>query len=384
MGTASNHDSFVLRWNEFQSNMANNISALRAEEDFLDVTVAVDEQHQVQAHRVILAASSGFFKGLLKRNPAPHPVLVMPPGVRFSELAHLVDFMYHGEVSILQDDIESFMKLAEMLKVKGLVEEERDSEESLPPPQRMPKMPPGINVRRRTTPGPPPSQPPHSGAKRPKMDGRKGADVAASAAASKRDYGGDDMNSGEYMHAAYEAQVPSYQSHDEQAYEQHMMTDPIPSTSASTAPPQVPVNAPTPNKSTRLIALQCPHCPSRLPGVESFKDHISRAHPKVGEPSSSSISSSGTPGMSLATPQAGGLPSSPSKSSSDVPVRCDFCDKHFKSTKNMKDHVRRIHKSQVQAEGEVMAASDPNQPQKKRGRPKKSALEMGPPPPLST
>ena len=42
----------------------------------------------------------------------------MPPGVRFAELAYLVDFMYHGEVSILQDEIQSFMNLAELLKVK--------------------------------------------------------------------------------------------------------------------------------------------------------------------------------------------------------------------------------------------------------------------------
>ena len=42
----------------------------------------------------------------------------MPPGVRFAELAYLVDFMYHGEVSILQEEIQSFMNLAELLKVK--------------------------------------------------------------------------------------------------------------------------------------------------------------------------------------------------------------------------------------------------------------------------
>ena len=59
-----------------------------------------------------------FARSLLKRNPGQHPVLIMPPGVRFAELAYLVDFMYHGEVSILQDEIQSFMNLAELLKVK--------------------------------------------------------------------------------------------------------------------------------------------------------------------------------------------------------------------------------------------------------------------------
>jgi hypothetical protein len=98
MGSTS-RESYVLRWAEFQCNMANSFSSLRDERDFFDVTVAVDENHQLQAHRVVLAASSGFFKGVLKKNPAAHPVLIMPPGVKFSELSYLVDFMYQGEVS---------------------------------------------------------------------------------------------------------------------------------------------------------------------------------------------------------------------------------------------------------------------------------------------
>lgn len=36
----------------------------------------------------------------------------------------MLDFMYKGEVGVRQDDLSSFLKLAEMLKIKGLTEEQ--------------------------------------------------------------------------------------------------------------------------------------------------------------------------------------------------------------------------------------------------------------------
>lgn len=168
----SNHDAFVLRWSEFQCNVTTSFQSLRGEEDFFDVTLACDEDHQVKAHKVILAASSSFFRGLLKRNPGPNPILIMPPAVTFTELNHLIDFMYNGEVSIVQDEIDSFMTLAEMLKVKGLVEEKPETAKNQAPQPKMPKLPPGtnVNVRRRFSSDYPQPSPQH--AKKPRMDKR--------------------------------------------------------------------------------------------------------------------------------------------------------------------------------------------------------------------
>ena len=50
-----------------QANIANSFSSLREAEDFFDVTVAaVDSEQQLQAHKVILAASSGFFRSVFR------------------------------------------------------------------------------------------------------------------------------------------------------------------------------------------------------------------------------------------------------------------------------------------------------------------------------
>ncbi len=42
------------------------------------------------------------------------------PQVRHSELVSVLNFMYHGEVSVAQDDLEAFLAAAEELSVKGL------------------------------------------------------------------------------------------------------------------------------------------------------------------------------------------------------------------------------------------------------------------------
>ena len=42
---------------------------------FADLTLACDDGHQLEDHKVILAASSLFFQNLLKRKRHPHPLI---------------------------------------------------------------------------------------------------------------------------------------------------------------------------------------------------------------------------------------------------------------------------------------------------------------------
>ena len=58
----SSSEKFSLRWNDFEVNISNVFHELKEEKDFTDVTLAC-EDNQVEAHKVILAASSPFFRG---------------------------------------------------------------------------------------------------------------------------------------------------------------------------------------------------------------------------------------------------------------------------------------------------------------------------------
>ena len=78
-----------------------------------------DGQH-IEAHKVILAASSPFLAGVLKTNKHPHPIIYMR-GIKFQDLTAMIDFLYHGEANVYQDDLDSFLAIAEEFQLKGLM-----------------------------------------------------------------------------------------------------------------------------------------------------------------------------------------------------------------------------------------------------------------------
>jgi len=113
-------EKFCLRWNDFESNISVAFRELREEKDFFDVTLACEDS-QVQAHKVILSACSPFFRSVLRRNPHQHPLLYLR-GIKYQQIIAVLDFMYQGEVNIAQEELNSFLAVAEELKVKGLTQ----------------------------------------------------------------------------------------------------------------------------------------------------------------------------------------------------------------------------------------------------------------------
>ncbi|XP_037798971.1 broad-complex core protein isoforms 1/2/3/4/5-like [Penaeus monodon] len=136
---------FCLRWNNFHTNITSAFESLRDDEDFVDITLAC-EGRQIKAHKMVLSACSPYFRSLLKGNPCQHPIVFLKD-VTFANLTSILDFMYHGEVNVSHNELATFLKTAEALKVRGLAEDEkkRDSENynesSSPPPPRDPPDP---------------------------------------------------------------------------------------------------------------------------------------------------------------------------------------------------------------------------------------------------
>jgi len=159
-------EKFCLRWNDFESNISGAFRELREDKDFFDVTLACDDE-QLQAHKVILSACSPFFRTVLRRNRHEHPLLYLK-GVKYADLVSVLNFMYHGEVNVAQEELNSFLAVAEDLKVKGLTQGNNSSDSksshTAPPPRpdppkaRLPDpTPPPV---KRPRPGPSPSQQP--------------------------------------------------------------------------------------------------------------------------------------------------------------------------------------------------------------------------------
>jgi len=147
-------EKFCLRWNDFESNVSVAFRELREEKDFFDVTLACEDS-QVSAHKVILSACSPFFRSVLRKNPHQHPLLYLK-GVKYQEMLAVLNFMYQGEVNVAQEELNSFLAVAEDLRVKGLTQstEEPGKRREVPPP-RDPVPPP-----KRPRPAPPPMSAP--------------------------------------------------------------------------------------------------------------------------------------------------------------------------------------------------------------------------------
>ena len=112
-------EKFCLKWNEFQQNIASSYRELRQDPDFCDVTLVCEDYEQVKAHRIILTACSPFFSTVLKENTHSHPMIYMR-GIRAKDLVSIVDYIYHGEANIYQEDLDKFLNIAEELQLKGL------------------------------------------------------------------------------------------------------------------------------------------------------------------------------------------------------------------------------------------------------------------------
>ena len=111
-------EKLCLQWNDFKDNIKSAFGNLREDKEFSDVTLACEDGQQVEVHKVILAASSPFFRTLLGRNKHSHPLIYMR-GVKSDDLLTIMDFLYRGEANVCQENLDSFLAIAEELQLKG-------------------------------------------------------------------------------------------------------------------------------------------------------------------------------------------------------------------------------------------------------------------------
>ena len=116
--------TLLLNYDLHKQDRTSTLSTLWKNNEFLDVTIACDDD-QIDAHKVILSSASPFFHSILNRNQHNHPLLYLR-GTKKKDVESLLEFIYSGQTEVLQEELEDFMTLANSLKVKGLIDEEDD------------------------------------------------------------------------------------------------------------------------------------------------------------------------------------------------------------------------------------------------------------------
>jgi len=112
-------DKYRLNWKEFEDNTKSYFRQLRVNEEHSDLSLACEDGQQFDVHKLVLSACSPFFQMMLRRNPHQHPLIYMR-GIKSSDLASILDFIYFGEIEMSQDELPDFLAVAEELKLKGL------------------------------------------------------------------------------------------------------------------------------------------------------------------------------------------------------------------------------------------------------------------------
>ena len=112
-------EKLSIKWDDSYQNRVGSFQNMRSDTEFADVTLVTEGDHQIEAHRIILSDGSPFFKTVLKRNKHSHPLIYMS-GVNTRDLVSIVDFLYHEEAIVFQEDLDGFLALAEDLQIENL------------------------------------------------------------------------------------------------------------------------------------------------------------------------------------------------------------------------------------------------------------------------
>ena len=107
---------FTLRWETFSSYTREIFNDLSSSGDFADVTLICDDQRQIEAHRIVLSACSEVFKNILKANSHKTPSIYLR-GILHRDLETVLEFLYHGEVTLQQDHLTEFLNVAKNLRI---------------------------------------------------------------------------------------------------------------------------------------------------------------------------------------------------------------------------------------------------------------------------
>merc|ERR1719186_852908 len=121
-------ETFCVKWKAYGTHLTTAFRDLFNENKFSDVTIVCDDQTQLSAHKIVLSACSPVLGNILLNNSHPHPLLYLR-GVKHREMQSMLQFMYLGEVSILQEGITQFIDVAKDLQVKDLSQKDTYEED---------------------------------------------------------------------------------------------------------------------------------------------------------------------------------------------------------------------------------------------------------------
>ena len=110
-------DTFNFAWSQYQLQSKSLLQNIYKGEEFYDVTLVSEDEKFIKAHKVVLAASSEYFRRIMSLQSHANPFVIMR-GISGDILDNIMKFLYLGETAVCQNNMEEFIQVSKSLKIK--------------------------------------------------------------------------------------------------------------------------------------------------------------------------------------------------------------------------------------------------------------------------
>ena len=112
-------DDCNLKWCNYFDCLQEMLQDIRGSNKFTDVTLVCDDNRKIEAHKIVLCASSPVFKDIINNHTEGHPVIYLQD-ILFQELEAILEFIYLGIATFEKGRIAEFVNAAHNLEIKEL------------------------------------------------------------------------------------------------------------------------------------------------------------------------------------------------------------------------------------------------------------------------
>lgn len=120
MSNMANAENYQLKWHSHGAHLHSTIATLHGTTAFTDVTLSTTDGRNVSAHRFVLSACSAYLNQVFQSCLSNNLVVVLPADISYRTLCILLQYMYSGEATVTNSQLDRVLKAGEVLRVRGL------------------------------------------------------------------------------------------------------------------------------------------------------------------------------------------------------------------------------------------------------------------------
>ena len=92
------------------------------DDKFVDVTLITEDGMEVKAHRMMLSCATEFFENIFQKceNKNRENLVIFLYGIKFHQLKSILEFIYLGETTVEEKNLNTFLLISKLLKIEDL------------------------------------------------------------------------------------------------------------------------------------------------------------------------------------------------------------------------------------------------------------------------